>query len=44
MLETEGADYQTCIRESAEVNLGLTFGNDTPDTIAMFKDGTDPDL
>lgn len=44
MLETEGADYESCIRESAQVNLGLKLCDNSPDTIAMFKEGSTPDL
>jgi hypothetical protein len=42
LLEMEGADYEMCLQEAAEVNLGINV--EGPDTIMMFKEGTGPDM
>lgn len=38
----EGADYEMCLKEAAEVNLGINV--ETPDTVLMFKEGGGPDM
>lgn len=43
LLELGEADLESCVRDAAEVNLGVRF--EEPDTIMMFKDGSStPDL
>lgn len=41
LLEMEGADYETCLREAAEFNLGINV--EGPDNLLMFKEGGEPD-
>lgn len=41
LLEMEGANYETCLREAAEFNLGINV--ETPDSVLMFKEGGGPD-
>ena len=53
MLQEEGADYQQCVKEAAEIYLGLEDESQLdemedrdkgPDTIMMFKDCGGPNL